>query len=686
MSPAHEPRNVGRAGVSVFPIMRGRQPAATAASWFLATLLGALPRAAALDDVTAVGSGTTVRERAHLVEITLHPRYAELVVRRTVEGTGTKAAEAIVSLDLPEGAVATGLRTLVASPAGPPRWLVGELRGAEEAEKRYLGGGTSAPTDGALLSFLSPELLTLRVFPLPPGEPRTVEYTLVMPTTYEGGRSHLRLPRVGSERMAATAVVRAAGPRDGVYVDGQAHDDGAAIRLAPAEDKEIDLALERRDAPALDGTLAMVPFAEERVLFQLRVDAAAKLSRVPAGAYVVLVIDASRSMDGPAEAAASAARAYLASFEDAHVEVLAFDRQVRSRYGRFVTPSMALDQLAGWVGTGKNGSRIDDALARADALLAQSPEGAPRRMVVFTDLRTRARLDPEALGLAPRSQALVHLAALSPGEPRLQRDDEGPWATLARRTGGLLWNAGADAAPAEEQNMRRAYEELARPVRVDKLRVVAPGVDDLVVPDHLDEGSGISALRIHPGQVPWVSIDGELWSSPVHERLVPDEDARRLWSGLAIGSTLFSDLKPAEVKTLAEIGHVVSPATSLVAAEPGTRPSSSGGSSGGIGHSGLGIGLGSLTCRTRCGMAINFNHVAFLKTALAPAVRNCGASRGATVELETTLREVVDVVRVDLAAHDDEPIRRCIEEAVWDLDLPAAFMHERHVWSVPLTP
>ncbi|WP_438019344.1 hypothetical protein WMF18_09845 [Sorangium sp. So ce315] len=58
--------------------------------------------------------------------------------------------------------------------------------------------------------------------PCAPGQPRTVEHPLRVPTAYREGRHHLTtLPRVGTETLAATVVVSAARPGGRPFLDGK---------------------------------------------------------------------------------------------------------------------------------------------------------------------------------------------------------------------------------------------------------------------------------------------------------------------------------------------------------------------------------------------------------------------------------------------------------------------------------
>jgi hypothetical protein len=228
--------------------------------------------------------------------------------------------------------------------------------------------------------------------------------------------------------------------------------------------------------------------------------------------------------------------------------------------------------------------------------------------------------------------------------------------------------------------MSVTYEELARPLRLDHVKVSVPGVtlDEHFFPSVLDEGQGIEDLRIEKKQVPWVEVTGELWSRPVRRVLMPDDAEGRLWSALVFGSHLFDQLTEEEMMPLARRGQAVTPVTSYLAIEPGVRPSTEGldfGETfgvGGLGLSGVGEGGG--------GSGMGFgssgrNAAGFLHKELEQAYRACGgaprADRPLPVKIETTLREIVDV-RVGRAG-PTSAAERCLEEAAWAIDLPAMF-------------
>ena len=74
---------------------------------------------------------------------------------------------------------------------------------------------------------------------------------------------------------------------------------------------------------------------------------------------------------------------------------------------------------------------------------------------------------------------------------------------------------------------------------------------------------------------------------------------------------------------------------------------------------------------------------AFLKRALAPEWKRCGGTPGtASVKLETTLAEIVDVDKPELMSGSDARLERCLSEAVWALVLPVQFREEWNEWTV----
>jgi hypothetical protein len=133
----------------------------------------------------------------------------------------------------------------------------------------------------------------------------------------------------------------------------------------------------------------------------------------------------------------------------------------------------------------------------------------------------------------------------------------------------------------------------------------------------------------------------------------------------------------------------VSPVTSLLAVEPGVRPSTEGLELSGVGDAGggrgEGIGLGSIG--TIGHGAGGFDPQRFLRDAVSAGLQTCGgAGRRATVELETTSAEVVDVTRVAIDGPPSAALESCLKEAVWAIDLPGGFHAPWATWTVASAP
>lgn len=635
----------------------------------------------------------TLSERRHTGVLTLSHDRAELVIRRTVYNPADISDEATFMIQLPPGAVATRLRSRGIGPSGP--WFEGELMEAEAAAAKYkelTGKGGYYPKDPALLSWRSQELLALQVFPCPARSEKVVEYTLELPLRYEHGKQHVTLPDLGTETLSARIQLLAKSGQDTLSVDSEPFASGGYLPPASTEEG-LDIALGHAQSP-LEAELSSQSFASDRVLTRYAVRAAAKVSQVPKHAYVVVVIDASRSTgSGFEDAAKSALDAYLSQLPDAHVEVLTFDRKVQHQLNGFGNVGSALRSVQ-TLSLGKaNGSEVDRALFEADQLLATAPNGSPRRIVLVTDGRTRSTLTPQRLRSAiGHSGAVVHIGVLSPGEPSLSRNDEHPWAAAVRTTGGLVWDAAApdDTAPSEATlgELRTTYEEWVRPVRIDNITAFSSDVSlGEKVPQTLAEGEGSEDLYLESSLARSLSVHGELWSTPIQVLAHRDAAQDAHWAALVFGSDLVSELSEPEQMTLAMRGRAVSPVTSYLAIEPGVRPSTDGLEEGTTWGEGIGLGdVGVFGSGRGVGRgSYHFDRGAYLLSELRPELVRCGGKPGtASVELETTLDEVVSVAASSAGNQLDNAGITCLSEAVWALNLPSGFDEENATFNVEL--
>lgn len=659
-------------------------------AFLLPLALLALPANALAEDTFHATRSAQLVEKAHEIELRIDHGHAELVVRRSMFNGGPKHDQAIYHLDLPDGAVATSLRTQAVQ-HGKPVWFKGELLEAEAAAAKYkelTGIGGFYPKDPALLSWRHQRLLALQVFPVEPQQPKVVEYTLHMPTDYVEGRDEIHLPKLGTDKIPAEVTVRSASTNDSLLIQGKAAAQGTKITL----DKEegITIALQRTYPQRIDGLFASVPFAKNRILNHFRLEAARKLSETPKGAYVVVLLDASRSLTEQQIAAEkAAAQAYLSHFQDAQVEVIPFNRKLHESFGGFSPVSKVLKDWANLKVERFNGSAVDDALARADSLLSKAPASAAKRVLLFTDLRTKQEITPERVRTRmSKSGALLHLGIIEEGGPVLERDDQHPWMSLVRPTGGVVWKALASADSGDSEVMRQVYEELARPLRIDHLKISAKGIskEDLFAPEVLNEGESFEDLRIVANPIPWVELNGLMWSQPVKRMVVPDEKEAKLWSALVFGSEILSDLTEEEMMPLAMRGGAVSPVTSYLAIEPGVRPSTEGLDEGetfgvgGLGLSGVGEGGGGVFQGSGLGLP---DLQGFLRTALQERWTGCKGKGHVTVKIQSTLAEVADI-QVGGAEKKNEAAQSCLTEEAWAIELPDFFSKEWEAFEIQL--
>ncbi|HEY5958082.1 MAG TPA: hypothetical protein VIV60_16075, partial [Polyangiaceae bacterium] len=224
-------------------------------------------------------------EVEHRIRVILDRGHATLLVERVVFNPGSKPDQALFSLDLPEGAVATALKTL-GTLHGKPHWFYGDLKEAEAAAQAYqelTGIGGYYPKDPALLSWRSATNLFLQVFPCMPKQNKAIGYTLEIPMTYEAGRYRLTLPEIGLESKPATFTLQAAHTRDRLFVNERPLD-RARILVANGTN---ELALEPYRGVGVTGELAVADTGLGRTFAHVRYAIGKQLSQIPNDAYVV---------------------------------------------------------------------------------------------------------------------------------------------------------------------------------------------------------------------------------------------------------------------------------------------------------------------------------------------------------------------------------------------------------------
>jgi hypothetical protein len=656
----------------------------------LATLAGLTyaPATAAADHVSGTRSEKLV-EKSHKIDIQIGHGYADLRVRRTVHNGGSRHDQAMFHIDLPYGAVAVGLRTL-GMKDGAPHWFDGELLEAEAAAARYrelTGIGGYYPKDPALLSWRSQTHLALQVFPCPPNLDKTVEYTLRIPTEYREGRHHLKLPRIGTESLAAEATVTPVVSGESIYVDDKPMAAPGWVNLK----QEVDIAVAPNTKSPVDGALASIPVNAQKNIMHYHIDAAPRVGTVPPGAFVVVLVDASFSLsENEVQAELTMARSFVGHFPAGRIAIMPFNRKVNQPAG-FVSVGQALSTFKTMVIDRRNGSDVDSALAQADALLTKAPTGSARRILLLTDTRTRAEITPEFLKQKlAKSGALLHVGVVrSAGKSWLERDDEHPWNTVTRPSGGLVWNAGTDEYTPNDANNFTLFEEWARPKRIHHFALHAPSLNNkrFSAPDILDEGQGIEELDLPANAVDKLEVTGELWATSIRREFVRNDAENQRWAGLFFGTTSYSAITEEEMMPIAMLGKAVSPVTSYLAIEPGVRPSTEGLEEfEGVGI-GFGSGFGRASDRLFGARRVKYpdDKETFLRRMLEAGLAKCsGGTHKANVALETTRAEIVAVKSSVEGEPPTSTLSTCFEESVWEIALRGDFISEYEVFTITL--
>lgn len=632
-----------------------------------------------------------LREVSHTVDVRVVDGVASYVVQRQFENRGTTADEVILTIDLPSGAAATGLRI-----RAKQKWHAGELLERETAERRYgelTGRGMFDPKDPALLFWVASNQLQLQVFPVLPRSVSTVEYTLTVPTEYRDGRYQLTYPRAASvakdspdvRLLDPTITVR---DTDAIVIDGKPR--GRRVTLTARDPSNPDDALASFAlAPPRIATwqarLGRVVASDSHAFARLEVELASQISQLPRNAQVVFVVDASHSAAATIEAQLAIVWAYAQHVPDAQVELVTYRRTASRVFGRFVPASTLAVALRDASKRGAfapgNGSALDEGARLAGAALAKRT--GPRRIVLLTDELIRSTLAPDAAlqALATLDPAIVvHVVtpSLDAGETALSRDDDAPLAPLATRHHGVFARLAIEGGAPE---LARAVLELVRPIRIDHL---AHGLHGLALADSLREGEGVRLFEAMARDDAPTSVEltGQLWSDPVRLPIAEDTTFSRATASFVFGEGLHEQLTEMEMMVVALLGRAVSPVTSYLAIEPGVRPSRIGLDRGGVGwgtigsgsYGTLGGGSSGVAGRRRPDLSTMIDTSACLNTH-APS-----PGWSVKLEIETTHDEIVDVrVRNGFGAMAD-----CLVEAAWRVRLDQRFFVEREVFVVDL--
>jgi hypothetical protein len=255
----------------------------------------------------------------------------------------------------------------------------------------------------------------------------------------------------------------------------------------------------------------------------------------------------------------------------------------------------------------------------------------------------------------------------------LDRDDADSLAPLATTHHGIL--ARVRGFPVKKPSaLPPVVLGLVRPTKIEHAELTGMPLET----DTLREGQSVRLLAKLEKAPTKVTLTGMIWSDPFTRTFEADAKFSRATAAFVFGADEYHELSEAEQMTVAMMGRAVSPVTSYVATEPGTRPSNVGfgdlGRYGTIGHgsgTGSGYGYGSGTGRRK--PTIDVDPDACLAAVPHPA------SWHVHLDVETTKDEIVDVTGAGT-----DPLAQCLAEEVWKVRLDARFYEDRESYPVEL--
>jgi len=631
---------------------------------------------AAADSLRAT-RGQPVEEVEHAVSVSVVEGVATYRVRRTFVNRGRWVEEATVTVMLPPGAAANGLRIEAGG-----TWIDAELVGAGRASRMYdqlTGIGQAPMQDPVLMKWESSSMLTLQIFPLRSGVPATLEYTLTAPVTYADGRWTLGYPRATARSALLAPTVRVTG--EAPRIDGDAVASAQLATLVKgAPIAPISVAAPPPSGPAVT-RYGVVPTGTGKSVARLEVDVAPALSMAPPDLRVVFVLDASQSVDVDGIAAEmELIDAWTRRAPGAQVEVVVFRRDAEALFGELVPGEQAVGRLREALAAGRlapgNGSNLDRGLALAVQRL--SGASGSRRIIALTDATMRRGFNASSALSGLSDEAIVHIAMrggqLSSRRSRLDRDDTHRLAPLALAHHGVAVKV-EGAVDASNPAFVDAVEYLVRPTRLDAVTLdLGRATSSLDVPTTLDEGAGFTAT-VHLTGAPRRAgaLHGLLWTEPWERHVAVDDAYSRLTAATVFSEDRDDGLTRPEQLAIARFAHIVSPVTSFLAIEPGTRPSTEGIVRRSLMSGGYGMMGGRYGISSRCG-GFGVMRRDDLRPTLTSTLRSCFADGPpvqpkARLHVETTGDEIVGV---RLTGESDVSLGACVTEAVWRTTLPAS--------------
>jgi von Willebrand factor type A domain len=615
-------------------------------------------------------------ESTGVAQVAVHPGYCELTVRRHWHNRGEEPTVVVDGLGDFEHGTVTGFRVDGRDEGG---WVSGRPAEPRAALSRFVGQVAPGMPRLAGIAWmdLSRNTPWMQLSPIAPGKHAGIEYTFLIPTSYHGGRHHILLPWLsGSVRIVAPR-----NERGRVFVK----DEPAERVMATKGDLNGDaLSLQARQTQDVEGSLAVVPTGAGRSVVHHSFYVARELGRAPDRPHVVILVDRSWSRSAEdLDLDHKRIERYLDALpDDAAVAVVPFDRRAEPLFDGFLPPVRVKEEIAGLEFKRRNGSRLDHALETARGLLSSVASAKDHRVVILSDARTRRAFDTGDIQLTLRDalgHAVVSGRRAASGEA---------WEAAIEASGGLVWTgshtllANASGTGARELRPTPSMARLVRPQRVLDVELRVPG-DEPEIHADLRAGEGIDSLVLRREPTPFIELRGRLWSRPLRVvlRASPADNAR--WAALALSSDL--ELSPKERERLAWRGHALSEHLSFVVGAQGRReePTPDVSLRGVSGHGRSSHGSRAPRVRMGHGMpALDWVDLrARTRARAAQALRGCEVDSRAHVELETTDRELVDVLVKGLP----QEASKCVAERLWAWRVPAAFAPVRsHRWRIDL--
>jgi hypothetical protein len=658
------------------------------------------PRSAGAGNPIPSSLPLPIEEQLHEIELDASPEGATLVVTRSLFNPGPLPAQVELPIPLPCAAAIDQVEVQARDAGGALVWRPAELLGADEAASRW-DAWVEGPLAGSKIVMDADTAVhmsrsewgceaTLEVYPIPPMRSRTVSYRVFVPSVYDQGVHTIELPALSTYGRATSIEIDPASsdPEYELRVDGQplpttgssldtdrehlleftARDGGRGHVSAV----DLDLSALVAAAPAALAALPVeLPVAELPHVLLSNFEAPIELAQLPPVRRVVVVVDASRSVDDQARRQlVTLAGAYLEQLAPVgtsapvQAEVLLFDRQVRRVYHDFVPASWVGQDLPKLEIADGNGSELELAIESARGLLERptSADGADW-IIVLSDLYLRHDFAVEASRLAAAdATARIHVVRVNEHYapsfgPGLGSD---PWTAVARTAGGMLWDISA-----RNLDEVAAATELISPARIWSLRLelqLEGGHHRDVELDPWLEAGTTREFADYEHRGPGLeraAFVGEVWGQRRAWTASPtDEAGRRAAASLAVDVEQ-GELNDAERTALAFHAQVVSPFTSAWTVAGFDGPAM---------PQPMGLGLGTISLGGRgyssgCG-GRGGHHIGWaprnvsVESLVQAALSRCAVTTG-SLEFETTDLEIVAVASPN----------RCVEQQTWEQDL-----------------